>query len=158
MLLDERGYFCKILDTRMIHGLPKFEIRDYFLTNSGPNVIRGMHLMNGEFANNRIIHVSKGEILDVLIDLRVVNTFQLKKSFNNLGPHCEFDTVFVPKGIAHGFSTKSEAEVIYLSDREHNKDSDIGFNPLSFGQNWEVDDPTISERDLQLPTFDKFNR
>ena len=44
---------------------------------------------------------------------------------------------------------------MYLGDEYHDGNSDVGFKWNSFGFNWQIENPIISERDLTLPKFTK---
>ena len=153
---DSRGIFSKIAneDSVIANIGFSFQIKDMFLTSSRINVIRGMHLQTNNFASNRIIHVISGEINDVLVDLRLSKT--LNQFSEKLGPDSNFDTVFVPAGIAHGYESLSDSKIIYLSDAPYSKTYDIGFNPLSFNYKWFTKNPIISDRDRDLPSFKVF--
>jgi dTDP-4-dehydrorhamnose 3,5-epimerase len=155
---DNRGLFTKIFTTEILPKIKNFSVQDYFLTNSKTAVIRGMHLQVNEHANNRVIFVNHGKVEDVLIDVRNWKnevTLPHKNSIY-LGPEEEFDCVFVPAGVAHGFATIKDAEVVYLSDRNYSVAHDRGFNPLSFSHAWEVDKPVLSKRDKNLPSLKDF--
>jgi dTDP-4-dehydrorhamnose 3,5-epimerase len=153
---DLRGFFSKIATENSVIANTNFnfELKDFFITSSEANVIRGMHLQTKNFASNRIIHVISGEINDVLVDLKTNNRFNLINE--KLGPDSDFDTVFVPAGIAHGYESLSDSEIIYLSDAPYSKNYDTGFNPLSIDFNWLTKSPIISERDRELPSFKDF--
>lgn len=155
---DNRGSFMKVLTLEVRTKIGEFRVQDYFLTQSLQTVIRGMHLQVGEYMNNRIIFVNKGKVEDVLIDLRdwQDKTSQPRKNVMYLGPEEEFDCVFVPAGVAHGFATIKEAEIIYLSDKIYSAEHDKGFNPLSFSHTWEIANPILSERDEHLPSVKNF--
>jgi dTDP-4-dehydrorhamnose 3,5-epimerase len=153
--IDKRGTFQKILDYEHIPSVNNFIINDIFITESKQNVIRGMHLMLNKHSNNRIIHVIDGSINDVLVDLR-----SSKKSYLNINAVImgggRVDTVFIPAGIAHGFSTTIGAKILYLSDQPHNQDEDFGFHPFSFNYNWKIKNPILSDRDSKLPNLEAF--
>lgn len=156
---DNRGVFSKITTPDASEFLKKFNVQDLFLTKSRKNVIRGMHLQVKEFSSNRIIHVSKGEINDLLLDLRAgVFDKKINRFSRRLGPQCEFDSIYVPAGVAHGFETLEESEIIYLSDKVYSFEHDTGINPLSFSFPWINTNPIISERDINLPTLEEFLR
>jgi dTDP-4-dehydrorhamnose 3,5-epimerase len=154
---DSRGIFSKIAVPNAAKYIDNFVLQDLFLTKSRKNVIRGMHLQVKEFSSNRIIHVSKGKINDLLLDLRGVKSREEITRFNEqIGPECEFDSIYVPAGVAHGFETLEEAEIIYLSDKVYSFTHDTGINPLSINFTWINSEPIISERDLNLPTLEEF--
>lgn len=62
--------------------------------------------------------------------------------------------VFLPEGIAHGFLSLSENSVVhYLQSGEYNQESDAGVLWNSFGMDWDVTDPIISNRDKNFIKF-----
>jgi dTDP-4-dehydrorhamnose 3,5-epimerase len=70
-----------------------------------------------------------------------------------------FGTVFVPKGVAHGFQALEDTVIYYISSSAYNKEFDVGININSFNINWPLINPIISTRDLLLPhlsTIDLF--
>lgn len=157
-IIDNRGSFTKVLTSEALIKIGNFKVEDYFITKSAATVIRGMHLQVDEYGSNRIIFVNEGKVEDVLIDLRDLedkNSPQ-RKNARHLGPEEEFDCVFVPAGVAHGFATIREAEIIYLSDKTYSAQHDKGFNPLSFSHIWEIANPILSERDGHLPSLKDF--
>ena len=103
---------------------------------SNKNVFRGMHFQKGEYAQSKLIRVSNGKILDIMIDLRSTSkTFKKHiiiklESRNNL--------LYVPKGIAHGFLALSDKTIVnYKCDKLYNVDTESGLNP--FTSNLDID-------------------
>jgi len=155
---DHRGMFTKIISEQNSEQIGDFPVKDFFSTKSHKSVVRGMHLQVGKFASNRIIFVKEGTIEDVVIDLRIKTNESMKfeKSVKILGPKEEFDCVYVPANIAHGYATLQNATILYLSNKRHSIESDQGFNPLSFSHNWQIKNPILSDRDNKLPFFRDF--
>jgi dTDP-4-dehydrorhamnose 3,5-epimerase len=153
--LDNRGEFRKILNKSQVDLFPNFKICDYFISNSEINVIRGMHLQVGDFASNRIIFVQMGKILDVLVDLNLYTKSHLILS-EALGPLEDFDAVYVPAGIAHGYEALEKSSVIYLTDKPYSPQHDKGFKYNSFDFDWHNKTPIVSARDLSLPSIFEF--
>jgi len=59
------------------------------------------------------------------------------------------------KGFAHGFLTLSEtATVVYMTTTVHSTEHDAGVRWDSFGFDWGIDSPVISERDKQFNQLD----
>lgn len=55
------------------------------------------------------------------------------------------------------FLTLSEsATTFYLVSGEYNKEADDGILYNSFGFNWNIENPILSERDLQFLTLNEF--
>jgi dTDP-4-dehydrorhamnose 3,5-epimerase-like enzyme len=153
--IDVRGEFKKIMADAQLGAFPAFHVHDFFLSNSQVNVIRGMHLQVNAFSSNRIIYVQEGKILDVLVDLKT----QPKKPtiFSEyLGPEEEYDAIYVPSGIAHGYEVIKQTSVVYLADKEYSPFHDKGFRYNSIDFNWHTKKPILSERDLKLPEFKDF--
>jgi dTDP-4-dehydrorhamnose 3,5-epimerase len=153
--IDARGDFKKVITDSQRQALPVFHVNDFFLSNSQVNVIRGMHLQVNEFASNRIIYVQEGRILDVLVDLNIRNEKSMIFS-EYLGPDEEYDAVFVPSGVAHGYEVLKQTSVMYLADKEYSPSHDKGFRYNSIDFDWHTKSPIISERDSNLPQFMDF--
>ena len=153
--IDARGEFKKVIDDSQRQALPVFHVRDFFLSNSQVNVIRGMHLQVNEFVSNRIIYVQEGRILDVLIDVNS-QTKKPKIVSEYLGPDEEYDAIYVPSGVAHGYEVIKQTSVMYLADKEYSPSHDKGFRYDSIDFNWQTKTPIMSKRDLSLPDFIDF--
>lgn len=118
-------------------------------------VIRGLHYQLPPFAQAKLVRVLKGKILDVAVDIRKGSptygqSFSIKLSAKNK------KQLFIPAGLAHGFSVLSKkAEVLYKCDRFYNKESEAGiiYNDPDLNIDWEIpaEDAIISEKDMFLP-------
>lgn len=146
---DNRGSFVKFFFEFDFHT------KEIFYTKSKKNTVRGMHFQSPPFEQNKIVHVVKGEIIDVLLDIRLGSDTYGKYFVYNIKEGEE--SLYVPKGFAHGFTSKSENTVVlYLVDSEYNKEHDIGIKYNSFGYDWEVKDPIISDRDQYHQKFEDY--
>ena len=66
-------------------------------------------------------------------------------------------SIFIPKGVAHGFlGMDKENIVLYLANIEYSKENDDGIRYDSFGYDWGVTDPILSERDVGFAKFQNF--
>lgn len=156
---DERGYFFESYNSQAFknHGLDFVWVQDN-QSQSKYGVVRGMHFQKPPFAQTKLIRVFKGEILDVVVDLRHSSP-TYGKSFSVLLSSQNKLQLLIPKGFAHGFSVLSdEAEVMYKCDVLYNKESESGilFNDPKLGIDWRVeqDKMVVSDKDLVLPVFD----
>ena len=62
--------------------------------------------------------------------------------------------LYIPAGFAHGFkSLENNTIVEYMQTNEHSKENDCGIHYNSFGYNWNVDNPIITERDHSFESF-----
>lgn len=156
---DERGSFLKIYPFSPSLEVNKniiFFIKEVFFSYSNSNVVRGMHLQTFPFESKKIVTCLKGEILDVLIDLRKNSpTFMLINQFN-ISQHSGF-SLLIPRGVAHGYSVIGEfAEVVYFSDEDYKIEYDLSINPLTIGFDWKIEEPIISPRDLKAISLNDY--
>jgi dTDP-4-dehydrorhamnose 3,5-epimerase len=153
---DKRGHFVKTFHASKFRDLGFTDlIRESYYSESNKDVIRGMHFQKPPFDHEKLIYVTKGKILDVILDLRTnLNTYgqYITVELGEFG-----SSIYIPKGLAHGFLVLSDtATVIYNVTTEYNKNADTGIRWDSFGFEWPVKKPIISDRDLEFDEFEKF--
>jgi len=159
---DERGYFFESFHQE------KFEeqtgIQTKFVQDnesmSSYGVIRGLHAQAEEFAQAKLIKVTQGKVLDVVVDARIDsptygNVFSVELSSKNK------HQLFVPKGCLHGFSVLEDNTIFsYKCDEFYNKASEIGVYPLdnTLAIDWHIpkEKQIISDKDRLLPDWDSF--
>ena len=156
---DERGYFFESFNSQTFkgNGLDFDWVQDN-QSHSKYGVIRGLHFQKPPHAQTKLIRVLKGEIVDVVVDLRHGSP-TYGKSFSVVLSSQNKLQLLVPKGFAHGFSVLSEeADVMYKCDALYNKETESGilFSDPLLGIDWQVsqDKMIVSEKDLILPAFD----
>ena len=68
---DIRGGFQKLFnyDFFKSNGLDT-DFKEFYYSVSHQNVIRGMHFQLPPFEHTKVVYVSKGRILDVVVDIR----------------------------------------------------------------------------------------
>lgn len=156
---DERGYFFESFNSQTFknNGLDFEWVQDN-QSQSKYGVVRGLHFQKPPYAQTKLIRVLKGEIVDVVVDLRHdMPTYG--KSFSIVLSSQNHLQLLIPKGFAHGFSVLSEeADVMYKCDALYNKESESGilFNDPKLEIDWQVeqDKMVVSDKDLILPVFD----
>lgn len=153
---DYRGIFNKTFyyDFFKKNNLP-VEFKEEYYSISNKNVIRGMHFQLPPHQHSKIVCCIFGKIIDVVIDLR-------KKS-STYGEYDSFtleegkSMVYIPEGFAHGFlSLTKNAIVTYKATSMYNSSSDTGIKWNSFGFDWNIDKPILSERDNSFKNFIDF--
>ena len=157
--LDERGSFTKIYQKYFFenNGLwSDFEESYYSISKN--DVIRGMHFQLPPFDHVKLVHVAKGEVIDVVLDLR-----KNSKTFGNWISLVLNDinqrSLYIPKGLAHGFRSMSDNTImIYNVSTIYNNEADFGVHFDSFNYNWELSEPIVSDRDKLLISFEEFNK
>ena len=158
---DTRGYFAKNYEKVIYRSLGFFrDIAEEFETLSAHNVIRGLHFQS-RFPQDKIVRCVKGEIFDVIVDLRRESkTFQQWRGFNLTDKNRQ--SLLVPHGCAHGFLVLSqEALVSYICAGKYYKEFDTGIHWQDPGLHieWPIDPeiPTIvSEKDQKLQLLETF--
>lgn len=157
---DYRGYFKEVFNEKRFHTLTgiNFNVVQENESYSVKNVLRGLHFQTGEYTQAKLVRVTKGKVYDVCVDLR--EDSPTYGEYHAIGlsenDHTQF---FIPRGCAHGFIVLSdEAMFNYKVDNFYNKDSEEGiiYNDPTIGINWFVDDPIVSEKDMELPSFKDF--
>ena len=121
---------------------------------SHKNVFRGLHFQKKPYSQSKLIRVSNGRILDILVDLRK-NSKTFKKCMS-IVLDSRGDVLFVPQGIAHGFlSLENNTIVNYKCDNLYNPKSESGLNPFKSNMdiNWNINEKALimSNKDNKLP-------
>lgn len=154
---DDRGSFTKYVSRGALepHNLA-YSFEESYESSSKKNVVRGMHFQVPPFDHEKIVCVTKGAIRDVVLDLRIGSptyghTFdQVLDDKTKLG-------IYIPKGCAHGFCALEDgARVLYHQTTSHAPNYDKGILWSSFGFDWPVNNPVLSERDQGFPPLSDF--
>ena len=140
---DNRGYFFESWNNSEFNTIISREV-DFVQDNHSKSkfgVLRGLHYQLKPKAQAKLVRCTKGEIFDVLVDIR-----------KDSDTYCEWSSIvlneknklqfWIPEGFAHGFmSLKDFSEVQYKTneywDKDHErsllwKDSDLNINwPLA---------------------------
>ncbi len=150
---DARGTFSKPYSHAF--GEVPFTIRELFWSTSSRGTVRGMHLQLPPAAAAKLVWVSAGEIVDVLVDVRpgpswgAVHQYRLSAD--------EGTALLVPVGFAHGFQAQIDDTIVnYAQDREFSPDHDAGINWRSAGIEWPLPVSSTSARDDALPAISDF--
>ncbi|UOE48184.1 dTDP-4-dehydrorhamnose 3,5-epimerase [Mucilaginibacter sp. SMC90] len=154
---DDRGYFFESYNAQRFNEAVGYEV-NFVQDNqsySSRGVFRGLHLQKGEHAQAKLVRVTKGQVLDVAVDLRsgsptkgqyysVLLTEENNKQF------------FVPRGFAHGFIVLSDTAMFqYKCDNFYNKESEGGLHyadpELNIDWGMPNADILVSDKDKVLP-------
>lgn len=156
---DERGYFFESYNKKQFEALIGKTV-NFIQDNeafSKKGALRGLHFQEGEFAQAKLVRVTKGTVLDVAVDLRPESSTFLKHISVKLSSENK-KQLFVPRGFAHGYVVLSDTAVFnYKCDNSYNKASESGviYNDSDLNIDWELDSQhfIISEKDKVLPTL-----
>ena len=157
--VDSRGFFIERFNEQPFrdHGLPTRFCQDNH-SRSFPGVVRGLHYQTHP-AQGKLVGVVRGRIWDVIVDIRPASpTFgeHLATELNDANG-C---LLWIPPGLAHGFCVLGDepADVVYKVDQPYNRQTEGGilWNDAELAIPWPVDNPIVSERDRQLPSFAEY--
>ena len=151
---DDRGFFMETFHIeryRKLLGINLEFVQDN-ISRSSKNVLRGMHFQRN-YPQGKIVKVSRGEILDVIVDLRKDSpTYGTWESFK-LSEQNKLQ-VWIPPGFAHGYCVVSNnAKVMYKCTDYFmpNDQHGIIWNDSQINIKWPINSPVLSDKDKLLP-------
>ena len=148
---DERGWFvrtyCKSEFEQIGHHNEWMQINHSYTAQKG--TIRGMHFQFPPYAEIKTVRCVAGKVYDVIVDLRensptFLRWFGVELSAENKR------TIYIPKGIAHGFQVLIEnSELIYCHTAAYNQQSEgaVLYNDEMIGIKWPLAVTNISNKD-----------
>jgi dTDP-4-dehydrorhamnose 3,5-epimerase len=154
---DDRGFFSETFSQKTFS---KADISLYFVQDNHAysvkrGTVRGLHFQTHPFAQDKLIRVIRGAILDVIVDIRWGSpTFGRHVSFELSA--ADWNQVFVPTGFAHGLCTlEPDTEVIYKVSNFYSPahDKGIRWDDPALGIDWQIapDEASLSPKDRVLP-------
>ncbi len=157
---DHRGYFYESFNTKLFAEKTGLNL-DFVQDNqsfSSRGVLRGLHFQEPPYTQDKLVRVLTGSVLDVVVDLRTDQptygqVYAVELSAEN---HLQ---LFVPKGFAHGFSTLEDDTIfVYKCTDYYYKASEdcILWNDPTLNIDWQLDTPTISDKDRDGKLFVNF--
>ena len=157
---DARGFFSETYNAQTLAeaGFDKPFVQDNHSLSRQKGVLRGLHFQTPPFAQDKLIRVLRGAILDVAVDLRK-NSPSFGKSFAIELSADNWKQLLIPVGFAHAFYTlEPDTEVAYKVTAPYAPDHDAGlrWNDPDLAIAWPSDTPILSDKDANLPWFCSF--
>lgn len=149
---DERGTFKKTVNSEDFSALGlDCNFKELYYSINKKNVIRGMHFQTPPADHVKMVYCISGSITDVVLDIRK-SSLTYGKFFTIDLSVSDARYVYIPKGCAHGFAAHEDNTIVHYAqtscyDSEH--DSGILFS--SFGFDWKIEQPIVSQRDSNFP-------
>jgi dTDP-4-dehydrorhamnose 3,5-epimerase len=154
---DHRGFFSETYNKKALveAGIDLDFVQDNHSLSGPKATIRGLHYQSPPYAQDKLVRVVRGSILDVAVDLR--------RSSPTFGRHVSeiisaerWNQILVPIGFAHGFCTlEPDTEVIYKVTNYYAPAHDHGvlWNDPDLGIEWpiEADQAVLSDKDRRQP-------
>ena len=150
---DERGFFMETFHRKRYQqeGMGTEFVQDN-LSLSEKGIIRGLHYQFPN-AQAKLVHVVKGEVFDVIVDIRKGSpTFGQWESVILSGENKR--QFYVPPGFAHGFCVLSNAAFFaYKCSDFYAPDSEGGvlWSDPDLAIDWPADNPMLSAKDGRYP-------
>jgi len=156
---DARGFFSETYSrARLVEmGFDKEFIQDNHALSVEAGVLRGLHFQSPPFAQDKLVRVVRGAILDVAVDIR--------RGSPTYGDHATVELsagnwrqLLVPVGFGHGYVTLvPDTEVIYKVTGSYSPEHDnsLLWSDPELGIVWGRDATslTLSDKDRAAPGF-----
>ncbi len=157
--IDSRGFFKETFQKKLLEKFinKKINFCQDNIASSSNMVLRGLHYQEEPFSQSKLIFVTSGKILDIVVDIRK-NSKTYGKYFSIELSSDNHKILFIPKGFAHGYLTLSnKATISYKVDNYYNKDYErgISFNDPFLNIDFGIDNSNfnISNKDKNLPNY-----
>lgn len=125
---DNRGIFKEKFRKDRLEKIinSKLEFCQENSVRSYLNVLRGLHFQKDPYAQSKLVSVSFGKILDIAVDIRL-DSANYGKYFSYVLSSDNHESLFIPKGFAHGYLTMSDSAIInYQVDGYYNPKAECG--------------------------------
>lgn len=155
---DMRGFFARTWCEKEAaqHGLPIHMVQSSISFNVRQGTLRGLHYQVPPGNEGKLVRCTRGEIFDVIVDLRPGSKTFLEH-FTVVLSEENHRALYVPPHFAHGFQTlRDNTEVLYQMTDFYVPDYARGarWDDPAFGIQWPEAERTILERDASYADFD----
>lgn len=154
---DDRGFFSETWNAASFAsaGVDAAFVQDNHALSRDKYTLRGLHFQLPPKAQDKLVRVVRGSILDIAVDIR--------RGSPTYGQHvaavlsaANWMQIWVPKGFAHGYCTlEPDTEVIYKVTAPYAPELDrgIAFDDPALDLPWPVTRETaiLSDKDKKLP-------
>jgi dTDP-4-dehydrorhamnose 3,5-epimerase len=154
---DARGFFSETYSQRAFSeaGIDAVFVQDNHSLSAVRGTVRGLHFQAHPFAQDKLVRVVRGRILDVAVDIR--------QGSPTFGQHVSVEIsaekgnqVLIPIGFAHGLVTlEDNTEVLYKVSDFYSAEHDRGvlWNDPGVGIDWRLGgmEPQLSDKDQRHP-------
>jgi dTDP-4-dehydrorhamnose 3,5-epimerase len=154
---DSRGFFSETFNRALFAeaGIELDFVQDNHSRSVRAGTIRGLHFQTAPFAQDKLVRVTRGRILDVAVDIRRSSPTFGKYVTAEISAD-QWNQILIPVGFAHGFCTlEPDTEVIYKVSNYYSAKHDRGirWNDPQIDIRWPVDEAKVhlSDKDKQLP-------
>jgi len=157
---DDRGFFLESFKESdfVSNGINVKFVQDN-ISHSVLDVIRGLHFQKSPKAQAKLVTAIKGEIFDVVVDIRK-DSPTYGKWVGEILSDKDHKLLYVPEGFAHGFCVISDdADVLYKVSNEYSQEHErsIIWNDPKLDIQWPIKKPIISNKDNKLSLLENLD-
>ncbi len=155
---DERGFFARTYSTDefQARGLEFTIVQSSVSYNERAGTLRGMHYQETPHAETKLVHCTRGRIVDVVVDIRRQSASYLRSVLVELSPE-NGRGIYIAEGLAHGFlSLEARTNVTYHISAPFVAHAARGlrWDDPSLAIPWpDVGRLTMSDRDVSWPIW-----
>jgi len=160
---DERGFFSEVYNKTAMAaaGITVEFVQDNHSLSRQVGVVRGLHFQAPPRAQDKLVRVGAGRVLDVAVDIRKGSPHYGKWVAVELSAE-KGNQIFIPKGFLHGFATlEPDSQLLYKCSDTYAPDCDgaVRFDDPDIGIDWGFDTTTavLSEKDAKAPFLRDFD-
>lgn len=154
---DHRGFFSETWSRAAFAemGIDIDFVQDNHSLSATVGTLRGLHFQSPPCAQDKLVRVTRGRILDVAVDIRTASPTFGKHVAVELSA-ANWKQLLVPVGFAHGFVTlEPDTEVQYKVSAPYSPENDHGlaFDDPALGIDWGLPAAalTLSDKDRKHP-------
>jgi len=155
--VDQRGFFSETYNKAALAecGIAAEFVQDNLSLSNSRFTLRGIHFQTGAFAQGKLVHVLRGAVLDVFVDLRPQSPTFMQHGLVELSAD-NWTQLWIPRGFGHGFCTLVDDTMFaYKVDAPYSTTHEAGiiWNDPDLNVAWPCAETavTLSDKDAQLP-------
>ena len=152
---DHRGFFSETFRDTWFGDAGLVFVQDNHSLSGAVGTVRGLHFQVAPRAQDKLLRVVRGAILDVAVDIRDGSPTYGEHAAVELSAE-NWQQLLVPRGFAHGFCTlEPDTEVLYKVTDHYAPECDRGirWDDPALGIEWPVApaDAIVSDKDRETP-------
>jgi dTDP-4-dehydrorhamnose 3,5-epimerase len=154
---DERGFFARTYCSRELreYGIDPTVVQRSVSYNHAKGTLRGLHYQSTPGEENKFVTCVRGSVFDVAVDIRPDSPTYRRWAAVTLTAD-GMETLFIPKGCAHGFITLSDGALVQYDISDHYVPElarGIRYDDPAFDVKWPLAPVVVNARDLGFPRF-----
>ena len=152
---DARGWFMETWSKAKFEtaGLNYDFVQDNQSFSAQKGTLRGLHYQLNPMAQAKLVRCTRGELLDVAVDIRK-NSPQFGKWTSAILSAENKRQLLIPRGFAHGFITLTDnVEVQYKADNFYAPqcEGNIRWDDPQIGIDWKIEPTILADKDANAP-------